>query len=96
MRYRATCLESRGHFIEPTSAVDAVQTLEDLGSPVGAFLRDRCEVKPHREVVIEYLFRFLWVFIAAITLTSGAIGIDSATLSLAQNSNCPIVEVKCT
>jgi putative DNA primase/helicase len=49
-------LRHRGHFVQPASATEAVRTLEDLGSPVGAFLRDRCEVGPHREVVVEHLY----------------------------------------
>jgi putative DNA primase/helicase len=32
-------LIKRGHFLQPGSALDAVRQLEDLGSPIGAFLR---------------------------------------------------------
>lgn len=35
-------LRRRGHFVQPASAGEAVQELEDLGSPTGAFLRERC------------------------------------------------------
>lgn len=39
-------LRSRGHFVPPASSRAAQQELEDLGSPIGAFLRDACEVSP--------------------------------------------------
>lgn len=38
-------LTERGHFPQPRSALDAVQQLEDLGSPIGAFLRERCVIR---------------------------------------------------
>ncbi len=37
-------LRERGHFWTPRSAREAQLHLEDLASPVGAFVRDRCEV----------------------------------------------------
>ena len=37
-------LTARGFFQMPESGRDAVQQLEDLSSPVSAFIRDRCEV----------------------------------------------------
>jgi putative DNA primase/helicase len=49
-------LNERGHFIQPTSAAEAVQELEDLGSPIGVFLRERCELKPTRTVEVDQLF----------------------------------------
>jgi putative DNA primase/helicase len=42
-------LLERGHFAQPESARDALRHLEDLSSPVGAFVRDRCEVGPAYE-----------------------------------------------
>jgi putative DNA primase/helicase len=36
-------LEEKKQFTEPASAVDAVVALQDLVSPVAAFVRDRCE-----------------------------------------------------
>ena len=38
-------LQARGHFNPPESAADAVREMDDLGSPIGAFLRDRCHVE---------------------------------------------------
>jgi putative DNA primase/helicase len=37
-------LNARGYFINPDSGVDAIQQLEDLSSPISAFIRDRCLV----------------------------------------------------
>ena len=47
----------RGHFVQPRSALDAVQQLEDLGSPIGAFLREECEVGPGYPVETTRLFQ---------------------------------------
>jgi putative DNA primase/helicase len=34
-----------------------VQELEDLSSPVGAFIREKCEIKPGRSVEADLLFQ---------------------------------------
>jgi putative DNA primase/helicase len=39
-------LRTRGYLVQPASATEAVQELEDLSSPIGAFIRERCEVGP--------------------------------------------------
>ena len=49
-------LRDRGYFGQPTSSAEAVQELEDLGSPIGAFLRERCEVGPGLAVSCGLLF----------------------------------------
>ena len=49
-------LRERGHFVQPKSALDAVRDLEDLGSPVGAFVREVCDVGPGFETEIGRLF----------------------------------------
>ncbi len=49
-------LTQRGHFVQPRSALDAVQQLEDLGSPVGVFLRERCTIDAVYTVEINRLF----------------------------------------
>jgi len=43
-------LNARGYFEQPTVSQAAMQRLEDLASPVSAFVRDRCIVDPTREV----------------------------------------------
>lgn len=37
-------LQERGRFVQPSVALEAIQELEDLSSPVSAFLRECCEV----------------------------------------------------
>ena len=37
-------LMARGYFVNPDSGADAYQQLEDLSSPISAFIRDRCVV----------------------------------------------------
>jgi putative DNA primase/helicase len=37
-------LKARGRFVMPASSLAAVEEIEDLGSPIGAFLRDKCDV----------------------------------------------------
>jgi putative DNA primase/helicase len=53
-------LRDRRYFLQPTSAAEAVQDLEDLGSPIGAFVRDRCNVQPWLRVERHRLFE-AWV-----------------------------------
>jgi putative DNA primase/helicase len=49
-------LVERGYFLQPPSALDAVQQLEDLGSPIGAFLRERCVIGAGHSVGVSHLF----------------------------------------
>lgn len=49
-------LNARGYFLMPESSREAVQQLEDLASPVGAFLRERCEIVADGEVEIGMLW----------------------------------------
>jgi putative DNA primase/helicase len=49
-------LRHRGHFVQPASASEAVQHLEDLGSPISAFIRDRCRIGPEYRVDRTLLF----------------------------------------
>ena len=39
-------LNRRGRFLQPRSAGDLVATMDELASPIAAFLRDRCMVEP--------------------------------------------------
>lgn len=50
-------LRERGHFQQPTASQDAVREMEDLGSPVGAFVRDCCVVGPACEVPCDGLYK---------------------------------------
>ena len=49
-------LTARGHFLQPTSAGQAVRDLEDLASPTGAFLREQCVIDPARCVECDRLY----------------------------------------
>ena len=49
-------LRDRGHFRQPESAKEAIADIEALGSPVGAFVRERCQVGPACEVPVSELF----------------------------------------
>lgn len=49
-------LKARGHFIQPESSAAALQELEDLGSPVGAFVRECCAVEPGAEIPTSALY----------------------------------------
>jgi putative DNA primase/helicase len=50
-------LEQRGAFIQPKSGADLVERMEELGSPVQVFIRERCEIKPGLEVDTKVLFQ---------------------------------------
>ena len=52
-------LNKRGYFQVPTSGQDAVQQLEDLSSPISAFLRDRCVVDGQASIGVDALWT-LW------------------------------------
>ena len=49
-------LSARGHFVIPDTAADAMQELQDLGSPIGAFLRDECVIEAGAEVACAHLY----------------------------------------
>lgn len=49
-------LQERGYFVQPESSRQAIQDLEDLGSPISAFLRDRCIVEAGRSVPKQELY----------------------------------------
>ena len=49
-------LTERGYFLQPASAAEALQRLEDLSSPVSAFVRDRCRVAPSLDVLKDDLW----------------------------------------
>jgi putative DNA primase/helicase len=49
-------LERRGYFVQPDSAKDAIAELEALGSPIGAFIKQRCAVGPGLSCLPARLF----------------------------------------
>ena len=50
-------LKERGRFIQPSSAREAIDELEDLGSPISAFIRDECHFAPGAEVACSDLYQ---------------------------------------
>jgi putative DNA primase/helicase len=52
-------LLERGHFVQPSAALEALRHLEDMSSPVGAFVRDACDVGPAHEIDKDVLF-YAW------------------------------------
>lgn len=53
-------LRARGHFLQPASSEAAIRDLEDLGSPMGAFVRECCVAEPEAETPIARLYEH-WV-----------------------------------
>ena len=49
-------LRERGRFVQPGSSAAAIRELEDLGSPVAAFLRDVCEIGTGLEITCDHLW----------------------------------------
>jgi putative DNA primase/helicase len=50
-------LRERGYFIQPASASEAIEELEALGSPIKAYIRERCSVGPGKSVSVELLYQ---------------------------------------
>ncbi len=46
-------LAKRGYFIQPESAKESIEQLEILGSPVTAFVREKCELGPGQDFIVE-------------------------------------------
>jgi putative DNA primase/helicase len=49
-------LEKQGQFTRPASTDEAYIALQDLASPVGAFVRDRCELDIGHEIPVDELW----------------------------------------
>jgi P4 family phage/plasmid primase-like protien len=49
-------LNERGYFVQPGASEEALRQLEDLASPINAFVRERCIVGPDRSVEAGELF----------------------------------------
>lgn len=50
-------LVERGYFKPPDSGREAVQQLEDLSSPISAFVRERCVTGAEESVPVDYLWK---------------------------------------
>ena len=49
-------LQQRGYFIQPASSQEAISELEELGSPMGAFVKQKCVIGPEHSVSVDGLF----------------------------------------
>ena len=50
-------LNERGCFVSPASGGEAIQQLEDLSSPISAFVRDTCVVGGDNSVEVDALWK---------------------------------------
>jgi putative DNA primase/helicase len=53
-------LQAKGRFVQPKSGLDLLESLEELSSPMTAFIRDCCNIDPRSEVETKVLFE-KWV-----------------------------------
>jgi putative DNA primase/helicase len=49
-------LQARGHFVQPDSGRAMIDSMEELSSPIGAFIREKCIVGAEHEVFVSELF----------------------------------------
>jgi putative DNA primase/helicase len=49
-------LNERGRFVQPRSARELVATMDDLASPIAAFLRERCVIESEATVAVGLLY----------------------------------------
>ena len=49
-------LRERGKFVQPEKSKADIQHIEDMGSPVNAFIRDCCELGPHKQVPVDDIY----------------------------------------
>jgi putative DNA primase/helicase len=49
-------LKQRGHFVQPKSSREAVRELEELGSPITAFLKECCRLEPAASTKCDDLY----------------------------------------
>jgi putative DNA primase/helicase len=49
-------LQERGYFLQPASGQMLIADLEDLASPISAFIRERCTLQERTEIFIRDLF----------------------------------------
>lgn len=49
-------LRARGRFLQPSGGATQLRLMEDLASPIGAFLRDQCVFEPGAQVPVAKLY----------------------------------------
>ncbi len=50
-------LQARGYFKQPESGDQMVTALADLGSPIAAFVNERCDLAPTHSISVDVLYR---------------------------------------
>ncbi|HTM54853.1 MAG TPA: phage/plasmid primase, P4 family [Pirellulales bacterium] len=50
-------LIERGHLVQPESSAEMLEDLEDLGSPVSVFVRERCIIEPGYMTAVSDIFK---------------------------------------
>ena len=50
-------LQGRGYFLQPSSAQEVIREMEDLSSPVGAFVRECCVMGVGKEIAKQQMFK---------------------------------------
>jgi putative DNA primase/helicase len=49
-------LQHRGHFVQPETGAELIEAMEELSSPITAFIRDKCETGPDDSIEAKRLF----------------------------------------
>jgi putative DNA primase/helicase len=50
-------LRERGRLVQPKASAEALGVIEDLGSPIAAFIRERCRLGPQHSIPVDDLYR---------------------------------------
>jgi putative DNA primase/helicase len=50
-------IRERGYVVQPRTSDEAMEELEMLGSPIKAFVRDRCRIGPEHSVAVELIYQ---------------------------------------
>jgi putative DNA primase/helicase len=82
-------LRARGRFQQPQSSRDAIQELEDLASPVSAFIRDKCRKGADEEIAVDTLYQAYRRWCE----DNGRPASNSATFGRDLRASCPGVRV---
>jgi putative DNA primase/helicase len=81
-------LRARGKFRAPVASATALQDLEDLASPVGAFIREMCAIGPSNAIETEAL----WKMYQQWCLDEGHKSRDSSTFGKDLRAAAPEIE----
>jgi putative DNA primase/helicase len=49
-------IRQRGYFVQPQTSSEAIEELEALGSPIRAYIRDKCRIGPEHSVPVELIY----------------------------------------